>query len=133
MCLTRYLQKLAILIVMASSYVSANSAIVGGTVTPFFDALRQGDVVTVESYLGDPLLTDVKVLLRDNKGYPGYLREYYLDTSVVVTKIESNSDTTATVNVDVNFPAGHVESLQLDLIRNPGGNWKIHQQITIQK
>ncbi len=133
MILTRYLQKLAILIVIASSYVSANSEIVGGTVTPFFDALMRGDVVTVENFLGDPLLNDVKVLLRDNKGYPDYLRVHYSGTSVVVTRIESNSDTTATVSVDVNFPAGHVESLQLDLIRNSEGYWKIHQQITIQK
>ena len=133
MFLNKFLQTLAILIVIASSYASANSEIVGGIVAPFFDALKQGDVVAVESYLGDPLLNDVKVLLRENKGYPDFLREYYRDTSVVVTNIESNSHTTARVNVDVNFPAGHVEFLQLELIRNTGGTWKIHQQTTRSK
>lgn len=135
MLLTKFLQKLAILIALTfSSYVYADSVIVGGTVTPFFDALRQGNVIAVESYLEDPLLADVKVLLRDNKGYPDFLREYYRGTTVVVTNIESSSESAiAIVNVDIYFPAGHVESLQLDLIKATVGGWKIQQQSTVHK
>ncbi len=135
MFLKKLFQKLAILIALAaSSYAHADSAIVGGTVTPFFDALRNGNVVVVESYLADPLLANVKVMLRDNKGYPDFLREYYLDTTLVVTSIESSYESAnAIVYVDIYFPAGYVESLKLDLIRDVGNSWKIYQQDTVLK
>ena len=134
MLLNKLLHKITLLITLIIlSQAHASSEIVGGTITPFFDALRQGDVITVESYLVDPLLSTVIVQLRDNHGYSDFLREYYDGTTVVVTNIESNSDSAAAIAyINIHFPEGYVESFRLDLIRDSGNKWKIQQQSEVR-
>ncbi len=111
--------------------LSAEDPIIDHTITPFFEALKNGDVETIETYIDEPLYSQIKVLLTKNQKYPEYLREYYTDTYIDVTGVKDLTDKKKDVNVEIHFPDNYIEAIILHLSQVSTGEWKITEQTVI--
>jgi hypothetical protein len=97
----------------------------------FFSVLRSGNTAAIEAHLGGNLHRQRRTLLRENREYAKFLRQYYQGTEFQIEKItQGKSETTA--NVKLIFPDGKSEQLTLFLAREAGrgavqgrGAWKI--------
>ncbi len=118
-------------ILHVTAVLPAEDPIIDNTITPFFEALKNGDVKTIETYIDEPLYSQIKVLLTKNQKYPEYLRKYYTDTYVDVTGIKDLTDKKKDVNVEIHFPDNYIEAIILHLSQVSTGEWKITEQTVI--
>lgn len=104
----------------------ARSVILG-----YYDALRRGDVGTIASHLTGPLFEAKKQLLTGNPEYPGFLREYYRGSTLVVAEVSPVDSDTQIVDTLV-FYVGDVDPLKIrfTLVRT-GSQWKIASDETL--
>ena len=58
------------------------------TLNPYFKALKNGDVSSIKLYISEEMYKRYKVLLENNKDYPGFLRNYYQGVDFRVKKLE---------------------------------------------
>ena len=112
---------------------SAENTIVETTIMPFYDALKNGDVVAVEAYIGDPLYSQVKVLLQDNQEYPDYLRQYYSNSYIEVTNVSDQSADYKNVYLDLYLSSSEKQSIELQLHKTTTGDWKVTKQTVIEE
>lgn len=99
------------------------------TFTSLFDALRNGDVKTIKSYLSAEEYAQHKVLFEQNKEYPAFLRNFYRGATLRVGQIDSvlsaRDDVIAEFIVD--FPGGDTTVTRMRLHRDKSGVWKIRK------
>ena len=115
-------------IFMAATFSLAQESVVDGTVLPFFEALKAGDVKSIEGYLGEPLAVEVNTLLRDNQDYPSLLRQRYEGAYSGVTSVRELPGGEVIVDLEINYPARQAEYLRLRVVEGASGIWKIVEQ-----
>ncbi len=115
-----------------TSLHSAENSVIESCITPFFSALKNGDVVTVEQYIADPLYSELKSRL-NAETYPDFLRKYYSNSSIKIININHISDDQKSVKLDLNFSSSEKQSLELILQRAADGKWKITNQSEIRE
>ncbi len=109
-------------------------------VTPFLEALQTGDVQRLEQLIGGKLALTLGKLLRENTGYPEFLRQRYGGTTVeapiqIMQRQEANSlgETTGSgqrlAGVQLQTPAGGHDQFQLTLEHDSQGVWKIVDKV----
>jgi hypothetical protein len=106
------------------------------TLNPYFEALRNGDILTIKKYLSAETYTRYRDLLENNKDYPQFLQNYYQDVEFQVEKIERIGNDIS-VSIVIKFPdhgslnskiflRENMDDANFDII---GGRWKIVTQI----
>ena len=111
---------------------SAENSVIESCVTPFFSALKNGDVATVEQYIADPLYSELKSRL-NVESYPDFLRRYYLNSSIEIIDINNISDDQKNVSLNLHFSSNEKQSLELQLQKSEAGDWKITNQTEIRE
>ena len=94
-------------------------------VAAYFHAMKNGDVVTMKSYMGGKLYEKRKILLEQNVNYPDFLRNHYEQGDIQVGEAHDG-----VVKVMVQFPDGSIHAHQLVVEQDPDGNWKIINEIS---
>lgn len=107
----------------------ADDVVVTDTVMPFFNALKQGDVNAIKTYIDDPLYSRIKVLLNDNKTYPDYLRKWYAGAIAEVVAITKTANGDYIVDLRIMSPDRPADINRLRIAENKEGSWKVVDQI----
>ncbi len=99
--------------------------IVNGTVLPYFNALKDGNVGAIKQYISGRLYQKYKVLLEQNTEYPAYLRNYYQGAEFRIGKAVM-IDNDVIVEVTSEYPNGRSNQGKLVLWKDNGSEtWKI--------
>jgi hypothetical protein len=94
-------------------------------VAAYFQAMKNGDIVAMKSYIGGKLYNKRKILLEQNVNYPDFLRKYYADGDIQVGEAQDG-----VVKVLVQFPDGSIHTYQLVVEQAPDGDWRITDEIS---
>jgi hypothetical protein len=107
------------------------------TLRPYFEALKNGDVVSIKKVIAGKMLQRNLVLLDQNKNYPDFLRDYYQSVEFSIMAVEL-ADDDIQASVSILFPGNEsvrtVYILHRYIIKDASGNpdieaWKIVRQI----
>ncbi len=115
---------------------SEQQALLEEVVTPFLEALQAGDVPALEQLIGGKLGLTLGPLLRQNAGYPDFLRQRYGGTTVqepiqmmryaqVGTPASASEGHPCVAEVYLQHPAGRADHFQLHLEQDAQGAWKV--------
>jgi hypothetical protein len=93
----------------------------------FIEALIDGDVSTLRSYITGSLKNRVKTLLYDNKNYSQFLKTRYADALFLIgdPKIHGKK---AFVNISIEFPENEIHYFKIELKKIKKGDWIITEQ-----
>ena len=94
-------------------------------VNAYFQAMKNGDVVTMKSYLGGKLYEKRRILLEQNANYPKFLRNHFESGDVQVGEVKDGI-----VKVMIQFPDGSRQSHQMVVEQDSSGQWKIVDEIS---
>lgn len=97
--------------------------------SPFFNALKNGDVDVIKRYISEDMYQQNRRLLDQNKKYPEFLRKYYQDASIHTKSIIVESDT-ITIDVELKLPSGKSLAEELHLVRVQDG---LSNELPIQR
>ena len=86
---------------------------------PYFNALKDGDVIAIKHFLGPDLYQKNRVLLEQNKEYPKFLRAFYQGVIITIEKA-ARANGTILVDVVLEFPNGDQSFTQLSLLKYGG-------------
>ena len=100
---------------------------VSTTFTSLFDALRDGDLQTIELYLSPEEYAEYKVLFEQNADYPRFLRNFYQGATLRVGQVNSvdSADDEVIGEFIIDFPGGEAMNTRMRLKRNRRGRWTI--------
>ena len=121
-----------LLLCITISYAAENS-ITETTIVPFFNALKNGDDAAIETYIDDPLHSQVKTLLQNNQEYPEFLRQYYLNSYMEIVNIKDLANDHKSVFVQIHFSPNEKQVIELQLYESDTGIWKITNQTVISE
>lgn len=91
----------------------------------YFNAMQNGDVVTLKSCMSGRLYEKRKILLEQNAGYPEFLRKYYAGADIQIAEARDG-----VVKVMAEFPDGSIHAYQLVVEQAPDGNWLVTDEIS---
>jgi hypothetical protein len=93
------------------------------TLMPFFEALKNGDVLGIKKHISGNLYAKSRALLDENQNYPAFLKNYYRDVIFTVIKAEKEIAGEGIVFfVSLQFPSGSVSINELKLSKkDPAG------------
>lgn len=97
---------------------------VRGTLLPYFQAMRRGDISRLRPYLSDELYKNYQVLFEHNLEYPRFLRHFYRGASLSLESVSATGDE-ATARVRVALADGSTQTVVLTLVRSAGSLWQI--------
>ena len=89
------------------------------TLTPYFMALKSGDIFTIKQHIAGDMYKNSKVLLEKNKNYPQFLRDIYKGATFRTSEaVVSDGDVIA--HVEIAFPNGNrsLARLRLSKMKN---------------
>ncbi len=110
----------------------AEDPVIEATITPFFNALKSGDVGIVKQHIADPLYSEIEVRLNAQE-YPEFLRKYYSDSYIDIISINDHSNNIKTVVIDLYYSSNEKQSIELELHKLAVGGWKITKQTEISE
>jgi hypothetical protein len=117
----------AVFLLGASSHNDSalNQSPIGNTVDSFFSALAAGDIERIKSLIADPLSSQMRSLLEENKDYGNVLKEQFQGAKARIVKIANRSDYKKELTVLVQYPSSAQSEVSM-LITKVGENaWKI--------
>ena len=117
---------------MSASY-AAEDTIIDTVINPLFNALKNGDLKSIETYIDEPLYSEVKAQLQNNQEYPEYLRQYYSESYVEVINIVDRAKEHKNVYVDLHFSSKDKQTLELQLHKTASGDWKVTKQSIVDE
>lgn len=94
------------------------SALIRGALHSFSAGLKAGDTAVIEAWIGGKLLEEKKVLLRKNKAYAQFLRQYYRGATFEIANI-THTGGQASAKLLITFPSGKSRSFPLRLTKGP--------------
>ena len=94
-------------------------------VMAYYQAMKNGDVLAMKSYMGGKLYEKRKILLEQNANYPEFLRNHYERGDIQVGEVHNG-----VVKVMVQFPDGNINAHQLVVEQDSSGQWKIVDEIS---
>jgi hypothetical protein len=117
---------------LSSSLMAASVSEPNVTVLNYFQALKQGDIETIKKYIAGEFYKKKKILLEKNTEYPEFLRKHY--NNVGVRTIGTNLDgSEATVEVELSFPNGEINFIEMYLELTSQDLWKIYRERLVVK
>lgn len=92
-----------------------------------FQAMKDGDVATIEQYCSGQMGTEYKTLLEKNGDYPAFLRNFYRGATFNIANVTKNPDGDMIVNVAIQLAGGSSSITQLYAKRFDGSpaSWKV--------
>ena len=97
-------------------------------VEAYFEAMKNGDVQTMKSYMGGRLYQRRKVLIEKNKKYPEFLIDFYKGAELEEVKVQGEI-----VHIKIQFPDRSKKQHNLVLQRDSYGEWKIVDELTFDR
>ena len=97
-------------------------------VEAYFEAMKNGDVKTMKSYMGGKLYQKRKVLLEENKEYPKFLIDFYKGAELETVEVKDEI-----VHIKIQFPDGGKREHNLVLQKNSYGKWKIVNELSFDR
>ncbi len=79
--------------------------VINETVMPFFEALKNGDVISIKQHIAGDMYERSKVLLEQNTEYPQFLRNYYQGVEFYVDDAY-RSGNSVLVHIAIEYPNG---------------------------
>lgn len=112
---------MALLISTPFSASGDDNKLIHSALQSFFAGLKAGDTAIIESWIGGELFEEKKILLRQNKAYPQFLRHYYQGATFKIANV-THKDGQASAELIVTFPSGERQRLPLHLAKksDPG-------------
>jgi hypothetical protein len=92
-----------------------------------FQAMKDGDVATIEQYSSGEMGSEYKTLLEKNGDYPAFLRNFYRGATFSIANVTKNPDGDVIVNVAIQLTGGSRSITQLYAKRFDGApaTWKV--------
>lgn len=98
----------------------------------YFHALKEGDVQKLISLLADPLLSEKKEILDEDKTYPDFLRNYYQDATLVVNHTAFKKDHNISILTTEIYFKGDVNPMKIDFyLKWTDNGWKISEELAL--
>jgi len=97
-------------------------------VKAYFEAMKNGDVQTMKSYMGGKLYQRRKVLLEKNQKYPEFLIGFYEGAELEVLDVQGDI-----VHIGIQFPNGSKRQHRLVMQKDPDGQWRIVDELTFDR
>lgn len=108
----------------------AQDSVTEEALTPFFNALRSGDVAALLEAVDGPMYQKNKVLLQRNKNYSAVLRDRYAETGFVVDRISVVDRHRAIADIFMISADGNTLKRKLILEKKEGDpSWKVVDEI----
>jgi hypothetical protein len=134
-----FAQKFIYFFVFIGFLASAN-ILIGGeigdkpedVIAAYFSGLKEGDVQKLIFLLTDPLLSEKRELLEEDATYPGFLRNYYRDATMLIkesTPIYENN--ICILMVEFFFKDDGNPSKIKFYLKNTDSGWKISEETPI--
>ena len=95
-----------------------------GTLLPYFQAMRRGDLARMRPYVSDELYQSYATLFEQNQEYSRFLRHFYRRGGLAIASVSAQGDE-ATAHVRVRLADGTTATVVLSLTRSPAGVWQI--------
>jgi hypothetical protein len=95
-----------------------------GTLLPYFQAMRRGDLARMRPYVSDELYKNYATLFEQNQEYSRFLRHSYRRRGLAIESVSAQGDE-ATAHVSVKMADGSTATVVLSLTRSPAGVWQI--------
>lgn len=105
--------------------------VVSDKVYSFLEALKKGDVNSLEALIGGDLSRNTMNLLRNNKRYPEFLRDTYADTNMEMVELTVFDQFSADALIQITYSSSESRFFLLKLRMTNDGLWKIVDQIEI--
>lgn len=121
----RRLSILTLLLLTLPVIASAARLTATETAAMYFDAVTDGDTVTIRKLTASPLLDELKPLLTRNEDYPAFLRDRYQGAVAEIGSVTGGTDDEQAVVLRVGYPDGHVSTIRLTLEKQKSGKWKV--------
>lgn len=93
-------------------------------VSTYFQAVKNGDIQTMKSHMGEKFYQRRKVLLERNKNYPEFLKSFYERGEILVGEVKDG-----VVTVEIQFPDGSINYHHLVVKKDSLGQWKIVDEL----
>jgi hypothetical protein len=92
-----------------------------------FQAMKEGDVATIEEYSSGPMLSEYKTLFERNQEYPVFLRNFYKGATFSITNVKPTPDGDMFVEVVIQLGEGSKSVTKLNVKRFDGVpvKWKV--------
>jgi hypothetical protein len=97
-------------------------------VKAYFEAMKNGDIQTMKSYMGGKLYQRRKDLLEKNQKYPEFLIDFYEGTELEVLDVQDEI-----VHIGIQYPNGSKKQHKLVLQKDPAGQWKVIDELTFDR
>ena len=92
-----------------------------------FQAMKDGDVATIEQHCSGPMLAEYKTLFEQNQEYPAFLRNFYKGATFSIGSVKPRPDGEMTVEAIIELGGGSKSITRLNVKRFEGSSpkWKV--------
>ena len=92
-----------------------------------FQAMKDGDVATIERYSSGQMSSEYKKLLEQNQDYPAFLRNFYKGATFSIANVTPTSDGGVVIDVAIQLGGGSRSVTRLNAKRFDGASpvWKV--------
>jgi hypothetical protein len=92
-----------------------------------FQAMKDGDVATIEQYSSGHMSSEYKKLLEQNRDYPAFLRNFYKGATFSIAGVTPAPDGDIVVDVAIQLRGGSKSIMRLNAKRFDGdpAQWKV--------
>jgi hypothetical protein len=122
----KYILPLLLMLVFSMPCAAGDKAVVEAAET-FFEAVKAGDVVSMETLIGAPLSGQIENLLVNNAEYPDFLRAHYEGATAEVGEVNKFKGDKQ-VDLIITFADDRVSLIKLTMSRKKTGNWQVIEQ-----
>ena len=95
--------------------------------TTLFQAMKDGDVATIQKYCSGQMLSEYKTLFEQNQDYPAFLRNFYKGATFSIANLKPTPDGDMVVDVVIELGEGSKSTTHLNAKRfdGPPPIWKV--------
>jgi hypothetical protein len=115
-----------IVITTTISKAASNESEIIAATQNFFNLLKQGNSVAIQSLLDDDLLQKRNKLFSNPK-YEQFLKNYYKDSELKIVSINQVNDSMALVDIEI-LTKGQPEKNQTICFSKKGNKWKLARE-----
>ena len=92
-----------------------------------FQAMKDGDVATIQQYCSGQMLSEYKTLFEQNQDYPAFLRNFYKGATFSIADVKPTPDGDMVVDVVIELGEGSKSVTRLNAKRFDGApaKWKV--------
>ena len=113
--------------------VQASERDAAALIEDFFAALKAGNTGAILELCTDPILTQKRDLLENNRTYSKFLRDTYEKASMAINQVRWLSESEYAVDAVFTFPDGEPPLLVRFFVKNQAGVWKITSEEMLER